>query len=217
MNLDERAIAQYLADNPDFFSRHEDVLLKLQLRHASGQAVSLIEKQVSALRERNTELRHKLNLLLANARDNDRLFEQSKRLVLALMESEELGDLVDALYYAFDKDFAIPFSSLVLFEQPSQPTNVTYRPLREAEVILGRNLLANRAVSGGLNQESLAFLFGREHKNIGSAAMVPLYYNRLMGAFALGHPDPNHFQSGMGTLFLTHIGEVLDRLLPKFI
>jgi uncharacterized protein YigA (DUF484 family) len=121
---DETLIARYLAENPDFFDRHGDVLRDLRLRHPSGRAVSLIEKQVSALRERNTELRHRLNHLLDNARQNDRLFERSKRLVLALLESQELGDLADALYYSFDKEFGIPFSRLILFRSSGDVANL---------------------------------------------------------------------------------------------
>lgn len=214
---EENAIAEYLAQNPDFFERHDDVLQSMRLQHPSGRAVSLIEKQVSALRERNTELRHKLNQLLDNARENDRLFERSKRLVLALIECHELGDVVDALYYSFDKEFSIPYTRLVLFQAPQTPANVRVKSLQEAQMVLGRNLNANRAVSGGLSQEAMHFLFERDAASIGSAAMAPLHYNQLLGVLAIGHPDTKHFQAGMGTLFLTHIAEVLDRILPHYL
>lgn len=214
---DENSIAEYLAANPGFFDRHPDALQNLRLRHPSGQAVSLIEKQVSALRERNTELRHKLNQLLDNARENDRLFERSKRLVLSLIECIELGDLVDALYFSFDKEFNIPTTRLILFLPPAMPCNARTKPLQEAQMALGRNLKSSRAISGGLDGDALRFLFDRDADLVGSAAIAPLHYNQLMGVLAIGHPDANHFQTGMGTLFLTHIAEVLDRLLPRFL
>ena len=212
-SLDETLIARYLGEHPNFFERHADVLRDLRLQHPSGLAVSLIEKQVSALRERNTELRHRLNQLLENARQNDRLFERSKRLVLALLECQELGDLVDALYYSFDKEFGIPFSRLILFRDSDEQGNL--RCVREdnARLYLGRHLRSSRAVAGGLNREEIAFLFQEDQNRVGSAAMVPLYYNQLMGVLAVGHEDPKHYQAGMGTLFLTHIAEVLNRLL----
>lgn len=216
-NDDEQAIAEYLLSHPGFFERHADVLQNLRLQHPSGRAVSLIEKQVSALRERNTELRHKLNQLLDNARDNDRLFERSKRLVLSMIEAEELGDLVDALYYSFDKEFAIPYTRLILFETPTLPSNARVKSLQDAQLILGRQLKASRATSGGLDHESIRFLFDKDASQIGSAAIAPLHYRCLMGVLAIGHRDKDHFQSGMGTLFLTHIAEVLDRLLPHFL
>lgn len=211
--LDEALIARYLANHPNFFDRHADVLRDLRLQHPSGRAVSLIEKQVSALRERNTELRHRLNQLLDNARQNDRLFERSKRLVLALLESQELGDLVDALYYSFDKEFSIPFSRLILFRESDGSGNLRCVTEDNARLYLGRHLKSSRAVAGGLNREEIAFLFQQDQHRVGSAAMVPLYYNQLLGVLAVGHEDPKHYQAGMGTLFLTHIAEVLNRLL----
>lgn len=212
--IDERTIAAYLIQHADFFDRHPDVLRNLRLQHASGRAVSLIEKQVTALRERNTELRHRLNLLLDNARDNDRLFERSKRLVLALLECHELGDLVDALYYSFDKEFHIPHTRLILFQAPATPCNAHIANLDDAKARLGRHLDASRAQSGGLSDDEIAFLFDRDHTRIGSAAMVPLYHQTLFGVLAIGHQDATRYQAGMGTLFLTHIAEVLNRLIP---
>lgn len=215
--LNEQEIAAYLSENPDFFDRHRDALCGLRLQHPSGQAVSLIEKQVSALRERNTELRHKLNQLLDNARVNDRLFERSKRLVLSLLECTELGDAVDVLYYSFDKEFNIPFTRLILFSEPLQPSNTHTVTFDEAKLALGRHLTASRATSGGLSRDEIEFLFGTDADAIGSAAMAPLYYNRWLGVLAVAHGDAQHYQAGMGTLFLTHIAEVLDRLLPYFL
>ena len=211
----ETAIATYLAQHPDFFDRHGDILRDLRLHHPSGRAVSLIEKQVSALRERNTELRHRLNQLLDNARQNDRLFERSKRLVLSLLECDELGDLIDALYYSLDKDFSIPFVRLILFRKPQHLCSVKVASEDEAKVVLGRHLKASRAVGGGLSREEIEYLFDKDHQRVGSAAMVPLYYNQPLGILAVGHENPKHYQAGMGTIFLTHIAEVLDRLIPR--
>jgi uncharacterized protein len=216
-NLDELAIANYLAQHPDFFDRHPDILIDLQLQHPSGRAISLIEKQVSALRERNTELRHRLNILLENARQNDRLFERSKRLVLALLECQELGDMVDALYYSFDKEFGIPCTRLILFRQPRQICNLRIVNENDARVYLGKYLNLSRAVGGGLNRDEISFLFDKDHHRIGSAAMVPLHYKQLLGVLAVGHGDPKHYQPGMGTIFLTHVAEVLDRLIPQYL
>jgi uncharacterized protein len=215
--MDENDVASYLSQHPEFFDRHPDALRVLRLQHPSGHAVSLIEKQVSALRERNTELRHKLNQLLDNARENDRLFERSKRLVLSLLECVELGDAVDVLYYSFDKEFSIPYTRLILFTEPPQPSNTYTVSLDKAKLHLGRHLTASRATIGGLAREEIDFLFNEDARDIGSAAIAPLYYNQWLGVLAIGHPDTQRYQLGMGTLFLTHIAEVLDRLLPHYL
>ena len=42
------------------------------------------------LRERNIEMRHRLSHLMDVARDNDRLFDKTRRLILALMDATSL-------------------------------------------------------------------------------------------------------------------------------
>lgn len=214
---EEQAIVEYLAQHPEFFERHPDALRDLRLPHPSGKAVSLVERQVSSLRERNTELRHKLTDLLQNARDNDHLFEQSKRLILALLECNELDDFVDALYFNFDKEFNVSSTRLILFGAHLSSSNARISSVEEAEVYLGGRIKANRAVSGGLASDELAYLFDKDRPKVGSAAFVVLNYNEMIGILAIGHKNESHFQSGMGTIFLTHIAEVLNRLLPRLI
>lgn len=215
--IDEKKISDYLRDHPHFFDRHPEILQNLQLHHPSGRAISLIEKQVSALRERNTELRHRLNALLENARNNDRLFERSKRLMLALLECHTLDDLIETLYFSFDQEFGIPHAQLILFHKPASAHNVRIASKIDAQKYLGRHLNAGRAVGGGLSREEIDFLFATSPTRVNSAALVPLYHQQLLGVMAVGHIDADHYQTGMGTLFLNHIGEVLTRLLPPFL
>ena len=50
----EAGIAEYLQQHPDFFERHGSVLAKLKIPHARGAAaVSLVERQVAVLRDKN--------------------------------------------------------------------------------------------------------------------------------------------------------------------
>ena len=65
--LSEQAVVDYLRLDPDFFTRHTQLLSELNLPHSTGRTVSLIEHQVSILRERNVESRRKLNQLVSTA------------------------------------------------------------------------------------------------------------------------------------------------------
>ena len=73
-SLTEEQVVAYLLDNSDFFIRQEGLLADLSLPHASGKAISLLEKQVTILRDRGIDARHKLNDLLENARNNCLLY-----------------------------------------------------------------------------------------------------------------------------------------------
>ena len=66
IDLSEDQVREYLKENGDFLQRNPDLLDHLHVSHASGSAVSLVEKQVSVLRERNMEMRHRLTGLTTN-------------------------------------------------------------------------------------------------------------------------------------------------------
>jgi len=216
--VSEEQVAQYLKDNPDFFQNHQDILSDLDLPHNSGGAISLVERQVSILRERNMDMRHRLSDLLDNARENDRLFDKTKRLILALLECNDLGDIVDALYYSFDKEFNIHYTRLILFGNNSTPVSeARVVSIHDAKDHIGKRMQQPNVVSGGMNIKECEFLFDHDAPNIGSAALAVLHHGSPIGLLAIGNQDPNYYRSSMGTLFLGYIGEALNRLLPKYI
>ncbi len=210
-------VAEYLEAHPDFFVQHRKLLADLELPHESGPAVSLVERQVSVLRERNMDMRHRLSKLLDNARENDKLFDKTKRLVLALLEGRDMGDIVDALFFSFDQDFNIHYTSLLLFGHPDRipSSQADIVSISEARKHIAPLLKNNRAMCGTLGEGELKFLFGDNAGQIGSVATVPLVHGNAYGLLAIGNRDPHYYRSSMGTLFLGYIAEVLNRLLPE--
>ena len=103
----EETVREYLVENGDFLQRNPDLMDHLHITHASGSAVSLVERQVSVLRERNIEMRRRLNTLIANARDNDLLFSQTQALVLKLLEAESVDALFTRFLRAMQRDFKV--------------------------------------------------------------------------------------------------------------
>ena len=70
-------VAQYLQDNPQFFEEHLETLAQIALPHPhGGRTISLSERQLLALREKNKELEKKLHDLIEFARENDALQRQ---------------------------------------------------------------------------------------------------------------------------------------------
>jgi uncharacterized protein YigA (DUF484 family) len=210
-------VADYLKLHPDFFLKRDDLLSELQVAHPAGGAVSLLERQVSVLRERSTDLRHRLNNLLDNARNNDRLFEQTKALVLKLLEAQSTDQIVDTFKRGLEQDFQIDFASIVLFGNPAQFRGLRARVVSfdDARTQVEGLLKSSKAVCGVLRPEEVKFLFPEHSRQIGSAAVVPLHFGQPLGMLAIASTDPNYFRSSMGTLFLGYIAEVINRLLPK--
>jgi uncharacterized protein YigA (DUF484 family) len=213
--ISEEQIARYLKNNPGFFLRHEDLLMDLKLVHHTGNAVSLLERQVSLLRERNMELRQRLGGLLDNARNNDRLFEQTRGLILALLEARDLTQLVQVFRQRMVADFDVEFATIVFFGSQSSTGQLRFVAIEEARRQIDSLLRHSSAVCGVLRPEENQFLFPEHAEHIGSAAVMPLNAVHPLGVLAIGNRDPHYFRSTMGTMFLSYIADVLQRILPS--
>jgi len=212
----EQQITAYLRENPDFFVKQPSLLADLRLPHESGEAISLVERQVSILRERNMDMRHRLSKLLDNARENDQLFDKTKRLVLSLLEGKNLTDTTDKLLHSFNNDFKIHHTTLLLYGSAEALPNTAARivSVQEVREHIGTLLKGNKAMCGAFSETETQYLFGKDAEKVGSAALVPLSFGNNFGLLAIANRDPNYYRSSMGTLFLSYIAEVLNRILP---
>jgi len=208
------SVAAYLRAHPEFFVDHDELIPELRIPHLPGGAVSLVERQVKLLRERNIEMRHRLSQLMDVARDNDRLFDKTRRLVLDLLDANSLEEIIGAVDESLRHEFQVPYVSLILFSESPLPVGRSVTTA-EAQQAIGGLLGTGKTVCGVLRPHELAFLFGEEESiDIGSAAVVAL--NQQQGILAIGSQDPQHYKSSLGTLFLGYIAEVLTRVLPHY-
>ncbi len=211
---DAETVAAYLRAHPEFFVDHDELIPELRIPHLPGGAVSLVERQVKLLRERNIEMRHRLSQLMDVARDNDRLFDKTRRLVLDLLDANSLEEIIGAVDESLRHEFQVPYVSLILFSESPLPVGRSVTAA-EAQQAIGGLLGTGKTVCGVLRPHELAFLFGEEESSgIGSAAVVAL--NQQQGILAIGSQDPQHYKSSLGTLFLGYIAEVLTRVLPHY-
>jgi uncharacterized protein YigA (DUF484 family) len=217
IELTEELVREYLKENHDFLQRNPDLLDYLHISHASGSAISLVEKQVSVLRERNIDMRHRLNALTNNARDNDHLYEQTRDLALKLMDADSVATLHSTFTQGMIEDFKVDHACMILFEEDGEGSTAEgYRSesLSEAKAEIGSLIRGNKAVCGTLRAEELKFLFP-EGGEVGSAALTPLFNGELIGLLAVGSSDANRYSNNVGTLFLSHIADVIVRMLPR--
>ncbi|CAK17984.1 DUF484 family protein [Pseudomonas entomophila] len=214
--LDEEAVVAYLRAHPSFFAEHDELLLEQRIPHQRGDSVSLVERQLKLLRDRNIEMRHRLSQLMDVARDNDRLFDKTRRLILDLLDASSLEEVVMAVEDSLRQEFQVPFVSLILFGENAAPVG-RWVPGAEAQQAIGGLIGGGKTISGSLREHELAFLFGdTAHKEVGSSAVATLEHQGLHGVLAIGSRDPQHYKSSVGTLFLSYIAEVLGRVLPRF-
>lgn len=217
--LQPEQVADYLKEHPDFFVGRDDLLLDLKLPHQRGDAISLVERQVTLLRERALDYRRQLARLGDNARENEQLFDRMRLLVLSLLESRDPEQLVEVINDSLNHEFGIPFHSLILFSEKPMGLSVRTEPEDVVAAALGSIMASGKAICGQVTRAELKFLFPEQAGNVGSVAIAPLNYAlsepRQLGILALGSKDKNHFKASMGTLFISYLGDMLSRILAR--
>lgn len=206
-------VAAYLKAHKDFFVDHESLLADITIPHETGKAVSLVERQVVVLRERNLELRERLTRLLDVARENDMLFEKMRGLILALLETKTVPALAAALERELRLRFGSEYVSFLLFDASGATGTAQSIALVAAQEKVPALVRGRQAVAGQLRKDELQFLFGHEGEQVRSCAVVPVQHERPLGLLAIGSSNSDHFKSSMDTLFISFIGDVLARVL----
>lgn len=218
--LDDGRVAEYLARHPDFLTHHPDLIEQLEVPHQpGGEATSLVEYQVSLLRERNAQLNRKLKDLVSIARENEALMERVHRLTLRIMDAGDLDTLIGHVRQLLRDDFQAdavcilvlgrtnpaPDSPEVKHMDPEDPRLAPFADFfRDATPLCGR-----------LRPEKLAVLFGEAADDIRSAALLPLDEACRVGVLGIGSHVEDRFHPGMGTVFLKLMGQVLGRSLSQ--
>jgi len=127
----EEAVGRYLEQTPDYFLRHPELLAAFVLPHPeAGRAVSLVERQVRVLRDRNEQSTHQLKELIAFARDNDQLGERVQRFALAMIDSDSLDEVLDTAQDMLRQEFSLDGVAVRLTGNP-RPATVNEAPFTD--------------------------------------------------------------------------------------
>jgi len=213
--LSDDEVADFLRHNPEFFQRHQALLLELKLPHECGSAVSLVERQISVMRKHNDNLSHKMMELVRVARDNSSTHERVHRLTLALLESDSAESVLNTVQEKLRDEF---FADLVRFHLFT-PTEALGSDLGihtisrdDSEMALFSEFFAmHRPLCGRLRGDQVNYLFGDDAEQIGSAVLISLTADsEELGMLAIGSYSEERFHPGMGTLVLGQLGELIS-------
>lgn len=204
---DEQLVIDYLQQHPDFFARHEDLLAELQLPHATGAAVSLIQRQVSTLRKQSAECRQQLAELIDIARDNESLNTRLHKMTLELFDAATIDDVVDTLQNHLRDQFRADSVEVKLFSASDLKKEASKGTPSPA--LFQQLMKDGRPKCGKLEASQMEYLFGSIDRETGSVALVPLDGLSITGILAIGNSDPRHFHCGQGTDFLRRLGDIV--------
>jgi len=219
--MNAQDVAVYLQANPQFFEEHAELLATVQLTSPhSHRAVSLQERQMEILREKNKGLELRLADLVRHGHDNDRTQQRLHGWQLRLLSEVDSHALPYAVQDGLQQSFDVPAAALKLWGVAEAYQHMEVAHGVSEDVRLFADGL--RAPYCGANSgfEAAAWL---ERDDIASLAMVTLRAparepgaaGAAFGLLVLGSPDARRFHDGMGTAYLAQIGEVAGAALAR--
>ncbi len=221
--ISEQDVIDYLQKTPDLFERNPRLLTTMELPHGSSGAVSLVERQVAALRQQDISTKRKLNELVGLARRNDALASRIHALALALIEANSLEDTLTIIEEKLRRSFSADATVLVLFGDADSFGALTQQRFLKVhqrdEACLGpfgTFLERSDPRCGQVRDSQRSFLFGRDAEEIGSMALVPLGEASSLGFLAIGSHNSDHFNPGMSVDFLKRIGQLISVALSRY-
>ena len=210
--ISENVVAEYLQAHPDFFQHNEDLLQNLQVPHQAGTA-SLIERQVIVLREKSRDLEEQLNGLIRTARGNEQIVTRLQRFTLELMRADCLDSVIATCQEILRDDFNSNFVTLRIIG--GDDTMHFVAPDNKMLKHFDKLFVNKKPICGRLKDDQQAFLFDKNSNSVKSAALIPLVGTERIGILALGSEDESRLHPGMGTVFISHLGELISTSLTR--
>ena len=219
-DLDAAQVAAWLQQNPEFFETHRDLLSQIRLRHPhGGRAISLIERQVTVLRDSNRMLEKRVADFLRIGRDNDALSMKMQGLAHALLGEREPSRLPGLLCAGLRRGFDVPFVLVRLWADVNLP-ETSQGPV-SSRLRQWADRLDQPLCGPAEQQDEIVAWFPDRGQEVASLAVMALRAGnetQSFGLLVIGSHDPNRFQSGMGTVVLEQLADMagasLSRALP---
>ena len=218
--ITEDDIANYLANTPDFFTRHAQLLAAVQLSSPHGtRAVSLQERQAEMLREKIKALEHRLMDMVRHGNENVIIADRLHRWARNLFQVQSGRALPATIAAEIKNQFMVPQVAIKVWDVDSR---------YGAEVFAEGVSEDAKTFASSLTQPYCGVNSGFEAVNwlddtamAMSLALIPLREasanntGPAFGMLILASPDPQRFQSGMGTDFLERIAELAGAALSR--
>lgn len=209
--LTETDVVDYLHQHPEFFQQHLELLAAMHIPHPSGNAVSLISKQLEIFRAKHHELENQLIALIDIARENDSSFHRLHKLTLTLLKATTLEQVILNLRQALSEFFLSDLIAIRLIQEPTAfpaLADLFVFPDDDRLALFVKELDGCQPFCGVPTEAQATFLFGEQASLVKSCAIIPMVYPRIRAILAIGSRDEFGFQPDMGNIFLMQISEI---------
>jgi uncharacterized protein YigA (DUF484 family) len=238
--MNDREVAEYLLANPGFFDEHAELLATIRLANPHGKAaVSLQERQMEMLRDKNKHLERRLAELLRYGHENDSIAAKFNRWTMRVMAERDAYALPRAISHGLTDVFDVPQAALRVWDLAEPYAQAEFARQVGEEVRIFANSLATPYCGANTGFEAAQWLIPAESgaaqaaaagdaasgsdATTQSIALVALRDPRAgddaatFGLLVMGSPDPRRFHDGMATDFLTQIGVLASAALSRLL
>jgi uncharacterized protein YigA (DUF484 family) len=215
--ITEDDIANFLANNPDFFERHAALLATVQLSSGHGaRAVSLQERQAELLRDKIKGLEQRLIEMMRHGQDNTAIADKMQAWSRQLLLAAQPQDIPAVITAELQKQFLIPQTAIRVWGVDAQYAEQAFASGVSEEAQAWASGLQRPYCGPNTGQESVRWL--ADPSVVQSMAVIALRAGaapQAFGALVLGSSDRERFQSDMATDFLQRIGELASAALSR--
>jgi uncharacterized protein YigA (DUF484 family) len=208
MSMKSEDVAHYLLNTPEFFEEHLETLAQITLPHPhGGRTISLGERQLLALREKNKLLEKRLHELVEFAKENDALQHKVHEFTTALFAARDLATLQEMIPHLLRDIFSVPHAALRLWQiTPPSMELLMFTDDQPKQVCLHQAA------------QDTASWFGESAAQLHSFAYLPLHAGSVsIGLLVLASEDKQRFYPEMGTVFLQRISEAVGSALHPYL
>ena len=207
-------LVSYLENNPNVFQQHPELLELVTLADSRGTA-SLLERQVSMMKERLSEHKSQYSQFVQVARENEQISDSFTHIICQMIGFTNLSQFATEFPSELRTTFNIDEVSFKTAQAAAR------RPSdNEGYDDAVRRMVNNRAVSDNRWPSNIMKLFFSA--NINSAALIPMRKpnsEEPLGIHALGSQHPDRYTNDLGTAHLDRLGLMsglcLARLQPS--
>ncbi|MDR7380187.1 uncharacterized protein YigA (DUF484 family) [Rhodoferax ferrireducens] len=218
--ITEDDIANFLANTPEFFERHSQVLASVQLTSPHGnRAVSLQERQAEMLREKIKGLEHRIMDMVRHGNENVIIADKLQRWARSLLLTRSPADLPERIAHEIEVQFSVPQAAIKVWGVADEYAHAHWaQGVSEDAKIFASSLTAPFC---GVNSGFEAVTWLAQPAAAMSLALMPLRTGVLnspspaFGMLVLASPDAQRFESAMGTDFLERIAELAGAALSR--
>ncbi|WP_144143953.1 DUF484 family protein [Paraburkholderia sp. BCC1884] len=235
--MNDREVAEYLLANPEFFAEHAEMLATIRLANPHGKAaVSLQERQMEMLRDKNKILERRLAELLRYGHENDSIASKFNRWTIRVLAERDAYALPRTIAGGLLEIFDVPQAALRVWDVAEPYAQADFSRHVGEEVRIFANSLTAPYCGANTGFEAAQWLIPAAASEDGAASGESAHVTESIALLALRDPegkeeasafgllvmgsaDARRFHDGMATDFLTQIGALasaaLSRLLPR--